>query len=120
MTNYNAYEEALHDLLELRFPVGSVLERLSKIQAPGETKPVILTLRGLRQVLDLHAAGCLDDESIERWAEAVHTLDDIELADVERAFLAEALFELSSPELFGPISQIVSELRMKVKGSGGV
>ncbi len=116
MTNYSAYQEAPRDLLEMRQPVSSALERLAKMQAPAGTGPVVLTLQGLRRVLDLYAAGDLDDASIERWAEAVHGRDDIELAGLEREVLAEALFELSSPELFGPVPQIVGDLRLKVGG----
>lgn len=43
--------------------------------------------------------------------------DDVELEESERKVLAEALVELSTPELFGPMPQIVAEPRLIVAGS---
>jgi hypothetical protein len=48
---------------------------------------------------------------LERWAELVHGSDDVTLDPADEEFLAGALFELSTPDLFGAMADIVAELR---------
>ncbi len=48
---------------------------------------------------------------LERWAEVVHTEEDIEGDWADRDFLSQAIFELSTPELFGSMEEIVARLR---------
>lgn len=47
------------------------------------------------------------------WAETVQGHDYVALNDEDRDLLAQAIFELSSPELFGFIDQISSEWQAK-------
>ncbi|MFT3887736.1 MAG: hypothetical protein QM713_06190 [Arachnia sp.] len=48
---------------------------------------------------------------LERWAEAVHSAEDIELDSSDHDFLSKALFELPTPELFDSMEEVVFRLR---------
>ncbi|MFE7131751.1 hypothetical protein ACFVIM_12885 [Streptomyces sp. NPDC057638] len=49
-------------------------------------------------------AGELDVHQLPRWAQAVHMLESLEIADGELDLLTQFLFEVSSPELFEPVT----------------
>jgi hypothetical protein len=87
---------------------------LSDFPWPGEDPVVTLTIRDVSRVLDLFEARALSEVDIVAWAEEVHGREDIELDPADRDLLADALFELSTPELFGPLPDIVSELRRRL------
>ena len=78
----------------------------------------VLDRAGVRLALGRFVRGEISGELLERWAEAVHSAEDIDLDATDQAFLSEALFQLSTPELFGPIEEIVSGLweRDRVRG----
>jgi hypothetical protein len=73
-----------------------------------------LTTDDLRQALDRFDEGTLAEADLVAWAEEVHAREDIELDPGDRDLLADALFELSTPELFGPITDIVGEIRRRL------
>lgn len=106
---------ALLDLVELRVSVHSALMALSKFAWDPDAGCVTLTRAHLRKILDAYSAGDVDDAGLSAWAEAVHGRDDIELEPSSRDVLAEALFELSSPELFGSMLTIVSDLEARLR-----
>ncbi len=114
MTSNTKRQEALLDLVELRTTVVDALERLSAFGGPTEDPGVTLTVRHLSRALDDFDARALDEADLVAWAEAVHGREDIEVDPVERDLLADALFELSTPELFGPMTQVVSEIRRRL------
>ena len=103
--------EALRDLVELRTSLDAALERLTAFPWPGEEPGVTLRLSDVRRALDGFEAQNLTETDLERWAEEVHGREDIELDPTDRDLLADALFQLSTPELFGAMPVIVGELR---------
>jgi hypothetical protein len=114
MTSDTQRHEALRNLIELSPSVPEALERLTPFPWPGEEPGVTLTLHDLRRVLDSFDARILGESDLETWAEEVHGREDIELDPADRDLLADALFELSTPELFGAMPDIVSGLRRRM------
>ena len=66
------------------------------------------------RVLDAYDAGTLTEAALEAWADEVYGREDIELDPADRDLLADALFELSTPEINGPMRDIVSGLRRRL------
>jgi hypothetical protein len=115
MTSSSRRQDALRDLIELRTPVDDAIAGLADFPWPGEDPVVMLTLRDIGRVLDLFDARALSETDLTAWAEEVHGREDIELDPADRDLLADALFELSTPELFVPMPDIVSELRRRLE-----
>ena len=73
-----------------------------------------LTIGDLTRALDEFDAGALSEADLVAWAEEVHGREDIELDPNDSDLLADALFELSTPELFGPMTGVVSAIRRRL------
>ncbi|MZE77073.1 hypothetical protein [Streptomyces xinghaiensis] len=58
----------------------------------------------VRDILQRCVSGQLNVLELPRWAEAVHMLDCVEIDEVDRDVLTQCLFEVSTPELFEPIT----------------
>jgi hypothetical protein len=114
MTSNSRRQDALRALIELRAPLAVATAGLTDFPWPGEEPGVTLTLGDVSRVLDLFDAGTLSETDLTAWAEEVHGREDIELDPADRDLLADALFELSTPELFGTVPDIVSELRRRL------
>jgi len=71
--------------------------------------------------LESHALGGLHADGLESWAEAIAGRDDVAMEVTAAEMLTQALFELSSPELFGPVAstapRVLERLRA-ISGSG--
>lgn len=106
-------EAALKDLVALSQPLSDVRSSIAGSNRTG-VRPVILTVRHVQHVLERYVAGDLDDASLEEWAETVRSLDDIRFDANDRDLIAQAIFELSTPELFGHLPAIVARLRLKL------
>ena len=111
MTSNPNRQEALLALIELRTTVDAALARLYEFERRADDELVMLTVRDLRRALDGFSAGTLDEAGLIAWAEAVHGREDIGLDAADRDLLSAALFELSTPELFGSITVVVSEIK---------
>ncbi|WP_157693451.1 hypothetical protein [Pseudarthrobacter equi] len=110
-------EAALKDLVAFSQPLTGVR---SSIAGSGRTgvRPVILTVHHLQHVLARYVAGDLDDASLEEWAQTVQSLDDIRFDANDRDLIAQAIFELSTPEPFERLPAIVARLRLKLNSRG--
>ncbi|MCC3654268.1 hypothetical protein LIX60_22965 [Streptomyces sp. S07_1.15] len=58
----------------------------------------------VRGILRRCVSGQLDALELPRWAEAVHMLNRVEIDEADRDVLTQFLFEVSTPELFEPIT----------------
>jgi hypothetical protein len=65
--------------------------------------------------LESFLAGVIDAHEIEVWAEAVQGRDDIGMREPDSELLGEALFELSTPELFGTANTTVPALLERLR-----
>jgi hypothetical protein len=60
-------------------------------------------------------AGSLDEAALSAWAEAIHGREDSALDTTDRDILAEAVFEASTPELFGTMAEIVESVLRRLQ-----
>lgn len=116
MSIYNDRASARDALLALAPDLDSAIDALGLFEPPASGSSAQLARVTVRRALDAFTRGDISPALLERWAEAVHSADDIELDPVDQDFLSEALFELSTPELFGPMEEIVSGLRERDQG----
>lgn len=100
---------ALRALIALHGPVPQLLTDAHAYDLePGAL--VDLTLADVRRALALYASKVISARELEDWAEAIHTAEDIELDEAHRAELAQILFELSTPALFGGMTEAVESI----------
>ena len=70
----------------------------------------VLTVADVVSALESHALGELGTDGLESWAEAIAGRDDVAMETKAAEDLTQALFELSSPELFGPAASTAPRL----------
>ncbi|MFJ2370433.1 hypothetical protein [Microbacterium sp. NPDC087665] len=100
---------SLRALIALQGPVPQLLTDAHTYDLePGAL--VDLTLADVRRALALYASKDVSARELEDWAEAIHTAEDIELDETHRAELAQILFELSTPALFGGMAEAVESI----------
>lgn len=106
--------EAIRDLIHLRRPLNEVHALLSAAAPPSQDDLATLVTQDISHVLNEFLSGRLSTTELEAWAEAVHGCEDIALDPDDRDFLADALFELSTPELCGPANEVVVALGRRI------
>lgn len=111
MSNYPDRASALDALLALAPDLDAAIDALGNYEPLTGGPPALLERATIRRALDAFSRGDLSPAGLERWAEAVHSADDVELESTDREFLSEALFALSTPALFGTMGEIVAKLR---------
>ena len=116
MSDYTDRRSARDALLALAPDLDAAIDALGLFEPPAGGASVRLGRSTVLRVLEAFTRGGLSPALVERWAEAVHSADDIELDSADHDFLAEALFELSTPELFGSMDEIVARLRDQDQG----
>lgn len=92
---------ALRDLVEHRRPVSESVQALAQFGWDSEEELVDVTASDVVNMLKSHLDGSTDADEVEAWAEAVQGRDDIGIPGPEAERVGRALFEISSPELFG-------------------
>jgi len=111
MSAYMDRASARDALLALPSDLEAVLEALGQFERTPSDRPVPLDRATVRRALGAFTRGELSPALLERWAEAVHSADDVELDSDDRDFLSEVLFELSTPELFGSMEEVVASIQ---------
>jgi hypothetical protein len=107
--------EALTDLIEFRRPVAEAIQQLGQFPWDCATELVELGMADVIAALESHLRGELDEHDLESWAEALAGRDDVGMRAGQAGVLTEALFELSSPELFGPPATTVPVLLERLR-----
>ncbi|CAI9409312.1 hypothetical protein [Aestuariimicrobium sp. T2.26MG-19.2B] len=113
MTAYSDRPSALDALLTLGPDMDAALDAVRRSALHADGQSAFLDRMTVRRALDEFTRGNLSEALLESWAEVLHGAEDVELDPIDRDFLAEALFELSTPELFGPMDEIVSNLEAR-------
>ena len=108
---------ALEDLVELRVPVATSRARLARF-AWDSDELVTLTTDHVGSVLERVRDGEVDLAEAEAWADSVHLRDDVGRESGRDDVLNEVLIEMSSPELFGPLSEIGPDLLTRLAALG--
>ncbi|KMM45378.1 hypothetical protein CWIS_10745 [Cellulomonas sp. A375-1] len=99
--------------------VGDLDANFAALAACGPAQPgagVQVDRSLLRGVLDAFGKNAISAVQLERWAELAQGADDVTLDPADEEYLAAALFELSSPQLFGSMDEIVADLRRRDDG----
>lgn len=109
----------LESLVAFTGNVEATLASLPTSALAGPRAPVQIDRANIRLAVEAFLKGELSADLLERWAEAVHGADDVVLDPADETFLSAALFELSTPELFGSMEEIVAGIRERDGGPSG-
>jgi hypothetical protein len=93
LTSLLGWESSLDGLID-------AANRCDRHEGPS----VRLNRDAVRAVLQRCTSGELDVLQLPRWAGAIHMLERVEIDEVDVEILTQFLFEVSSPELFEPIT----------------
>ena len=97
-------KSALVDLVHWNGELGALTAEAGRVSvAPGE-EVVALDRSAARNSLQMFVAGLADANDLENWAEKVHELDGIGVEVGHEDVLTQFLFEISTPDLFEPIT----------------
>ncbi|MEU1667737.1 hypothetical protein ABZ547_30030 [Streptomyces sparsogenes] len=96
--------QTLLDLLDLNGRVDD-LAPAANLASHGQIDEVVyLRPEGAIRVLEKFIAGDISARELTQWAEVVHSLDTIGVAEEHEDLLIQLLFEISTPELFYEIN----------------
>ena len=114
MTTTEDHGAALEKLLALRGPVAAARAKLSEFDWDAD-ELVVLTTDHVVSVLERVRDGQVEPAEAEAWADSVHLRDDIGREPGREDLLNEVLIEMSSPELFGKLPDLVPDLLGKLR-----
>ncbi|WP_165990348.1 hypothetical protein [Streptomyces sp. YIM 98790] len=95
--------DALSSLIRWVDPLDTAIEAANRCDL-SEGPSVSLDRPAVRSVLHRCISGELDVQELPRWAGAVHMLDRVEIEEQDIELLTQFLFEISTPELFVPVT----------------
>ncbi|MFD4833906.1 hypothetical protein ACFWPV_29295 [Streptomyces uncialis] len=95
--------QALTSLIHWKASLDGLIDAANRCDR-HEGRPVRLDRDAVREVLQRCISGELDILQLPRWAGVIHMLDRVEIDEVDVEMLTQFLFEVSSPELFKPIT----------------
>jgi hypothetical protein len=104
----------LEELVELRVPVAAARAKLSGF-AWDEDELVTLTTQHVMSVLERVRDGEVQPDEAEAWADSIHLRDDVAREPGREDLINHVLIQMSSPELFGALSTIGSDLLMRLR-----
>ncbi|MEV7637775.1 hypothetical protein AB0N71_16565 [Pseudarthrobacter enclensis] len=114
MVSQEQRREAVYDLIQLRCPLDEALARLSTFEWPSREELATVFARDIGHALDEFWAGKISADDLCAWAEELQGREDIALHPEDRDFLADALFQLSTPEICGPADEVAVALRLRL------
>jgi hypothetical protein len=99
---------AVRRALALGPDLDGALDALASLPPSGRSGVIDTTT--VRAALEAYRAGMISASLLERWAEVIHTREDIDIDPRDHDYIVQSLFELATPELFGPMPDVVSSL----------
>jgi hypothetical protein len=111
--------DALNDLLRRRIPVGDGIRNLGRFPWDSPEELAVLAVADVVSALESYALGEMDPDDLESWAEAIAGRDDVAMETAAADVLTRAIFELSSPELFGPVASTAPHLLESLRAIAG-
>ena len=106
--------EAICDLIQLRRPLNESLVRLAAYVWSSQEDLATVKARDIAHALDEFRAGRIGADELAAWAEEVQGREDIGVDFSERDFIADALFQLSTPEICGPANEVALTLKQRL------
>lgn len=98
----------------MRRPLRESLAQLSTFGWSSQEELATAAARDITHALDQFRAGELNADDLCTWAEELQGREDIALDSEDRDFLADALFQLSTPELCGSADDVAAVLRQRL------
>jgi hypothetical protein len=96
--------QALVDLIDLRKPIDAAIRTLAA--HPWGTAPeVVFGGQQITRALEMFLAGEVNPRDLEQWADAIEGRDDIEYEPSRSPEVAEFLFDISTPQINGALTQ---------------
>ncbi|MGD9483636.1 hypothetical protein WDH52_10290 [Streptomyces sp. TRM70308] len=95
--------QALTGLMRWESSLDGLIEAANQCDRQ-EGPPVRLDRDAVVEVLQRCISGELDFFDLSKWADAIHMMDRIEIGEVDVEMVTQFLFEVSTPELFEPIT----------------
>ena len=111
--------DALNDLLRRRISVVDGITNLRQFPWDSPEELTVLTVADVVSALESWVLGDIDDQGLESWAEAIAGRDDVAMETKAADVLTQGLFELSSPELFGPVASTAPRLLERLRAIPG-
>lgn len=102
MVSQDQRREALHDLIQLRRPLGESSARLLPFEWSSQEELATVFAQDVGHALDEFCAGKIRADDLCAWAEELQGREDIALNSQDRDFLADALFSCPRPSFVGP------------------
>lgn len=96
---------ALVALIERTGQVSDLIDRLHVFRWDSEVELTTLRIDHLLDALADLAAGRMSELDVANWSEALFQREDLAFDPVHADELKQALFELSTPELFGSVTE---------------
>lgn len=96
--------DALKSLVELRLPIGQAVAALTRYPWDSDEELLILTRANALRLMRGYQQGELTAAECRRWAETLEGRDDVGLENGFEDLLKEFLFQISTPELFEPLT----------------
>ena len=106
--------EAVYDLIQLRCPLNESLAHLAAFVWSSQEDLANVEARDITHALDEFIAGRISAEELSAWAEEVQGREDIGVDPSERDFIADALFQLSTPEICGAANEVDLTLKQRL------
>lgn len=104
----------LNALVEHRPTPQDAIEALQGSESNIAQDAVVLRVKHVEAMVALFERGETDEATVITWATAIISAGDIALEARNDELLAQALFELSTPRLFGSMSEVVASLRARL------
>lgn len=106
--------KAVYDLIQLRCPLNESLARLAAFIWSYQEDLAAVEVRDISHALDEFEAGRIGADELSVWAEEVQVREDIGVDSSGHDFIADALFQLSTPEICGPANEVALALRQRM------
>jgi hypothetical protein len=97
---------ALEDLVCWRGQLADLIK--AACQQDTSTAAVLDRVKAA-DALEKVITGQVSPEDLTKWAETVHFLDGVDIEEGQEDLLAQVLFEISTPELFEPVTAEVCQ-----------
>ena len=102
-------KEILEALIRFESPLPDLTKAVRSLS--WDADPVVILRRlDIANVLDRFASGELDATTIEDWANLIECREDIDYEPDHEESVAQAIFDLANPILYGPLEITVPEI----------
>ena len=112
-----ARQQTITSLVEFTKPLDELRRELAELAWDREGPPLaILRPAHIAAVLERYKRGELTARDVEDWANLVECREDIDFDPRRAADIADAIFDIASPEMQGSLDDIVDDILAQLVG----